>query len=704
MWAEFYLAIIVTACALYVPGVLFWRGLGFSRLLALCFAPVFSVFMYSMLPIAYYELGIPCRFASIAGPTLVIGTSSYIAQRLRRGSGSISISPSRHRSIRIGRIELPYDQALCLLYVAIAALVCAYAFLAQLSTPESFVNRLDNQTHINLARSFLDSGKWSTLHTSKWLASPECERPYLGNGGFYPSAWHCLVALACSITGLSVPAAMNALLAVVRVFVFPLGELCFMRALFPHDRRVPVWGAVTAAAFANWPWHITATGPLFPNILGLSLLFCALGIIVIFVDDGFASKAPSKLALVSTISFLALAIAHPNTIFSAYIFFAFYGATVIAKSLRTKASTKACGKGFPGLALMVYAALIVGVWVICYQIPLLSDVINFGSTEKSSPIQAIAAALTLRFSFTKTQYGMMIASICGLIALAQRPDRWRIVCPICFFALAYVATRSGWPFLKYWTSALWYSDRRRLAINLTLFLMPVAALGLDYLWNPASKKENSTEPSGNRSVTGATSARLLPMSSLRKALVCVIVAFSFCPSIVIPPKANVRIETPLGSASAQIAERYENSDAHVYGASEVAFVNKVLATIPKNALVINSPGDGSVWAYGTQGLNIFFRTITIEGSRPEARILKDRLCDLANDGEVQDAARRINAQYVLLLDKDVSYENGSWLMQFNERRYNEWSGINSINDDTPGFELVLSEGSEMRLYRILSEP
>ena len=455
MWTEFYLGIVIATCILYVPGYLFWRGLGFSTLLALCLAPVFSFCAYCVLPIAYYELGVFCNGVSVGAPVLAIGAISYAVRRLRGKTDSAQISASYHDEVSIGCIKLSYNQALCILYLAVSVFVCAYVLLANLSTPEAFVNRFDNQTHLNLARSFLDSGKWSTLHSSEWLASPEYERSYPGDGNFYPCAWHCLVALICSITKLSVPAAMNALLATVRMFVFPLGELCFMRSLFPRDRYIPMWGAITASAFANWPWHITVTGPLFPNNLGLSLLFAILGAVVIFVDGGYASKAPVTLALLSVVSFLALTIAHPNTVFSAYVFLAFYGATVVNKNL-SYASTRESREGASKrmFALLAYAAVIVGVWVACYQVPLLSSVINYGTSEASSPLQAIASAVALRFAFTGTQYGMTLACLCGFVALIWRSDRWRIACPVCFFALAYIATRSGWTFLKYWIRTL----------------------------------------------------------------------------------------------------------------------------------------------------------------------------------------------------------------------------------------------------------
>lgn len=54
MWLEFWLSVAITVALLYGPGYPFFRGVGFSRPMAACCAPLFSVCMYSALPIALW--------------------------------------------------------------------------------------------------------------------------------------------------------------------------------------------------------------------------------------------------------------------------------------------------------------------------------------------------------------------------------------------------------------------------------------------------------------------------------------------------------------------------------------------------------------------------------------------------------------------------------------------------------------------------
>lgn len=83
------------------------------------------------------------------------------------------------------------------------------------------------------------------------------------------------------------------------------------------------------------------------------------------------------------------------------------------------------------------------------------------------------------------------------------------------------------------------------------------------------------------------------------------------------------------------------------------------------------------------------------GETPESVAVRTRLAHIAEDDEVARAVRSMGARYVLALD--ISGVKGDSI----EVAYDPagWEGISSIDDDTPGFSVVLAEG-DMRLYRI----
>ena len=56
----------------------------------------------------------------------------------------------------------------------------------------------------------------------------------------------------------------------------------------------------------------------------------------------------------------------------------------------------------------------------------------------------------------------------------------------------------------------------------------------------------------------------------------------------------------------------------------------------------------------------------------------------------------MNAKYVILLDDKSSDNPTLETLRYKEEK---WAGIESIDESTPGFKLLLSEG-DMRLYEI----
>ena len=138
----------------------------------------------------------------------------------------------------------------------------------------------------------------------------------------------------------------------------------------------------------------------------------------------------------------------------------------------------------------------------------------------------------------------------------------------------------------------------------------------------------------------------------------------------------------------------------IYSADEEAFVRKAMEKVPPGALVINDPHDGSAFAYGLNGLNTYYRHIDLGTEAEESPLIRERLSELAADADVAQAVRDAGAAYVLQLDHDVPFEEGVWLIQTNEDNRGNFAGIDAIDDDTPGFEVVIEE-DDKRLYRIV---
>ena len=695
MWNEFYLAAALTAGLLYVPGYLFWRGVSLSPLLALVCAPLFGAAVYGALPIAYYELHVPCNLITVAGPALVIAVIAYVLHRSRADEFDEPVS-FHADTLRIGSKSVPLSLT-AILYVALAAVLTYVIFVRHLPSPDAFVSRYDNQTHLNAVRSYLDSGKWSVLHESPYLASPANAIPVASNAGsFYPTGWHILACLVCDAIGVGVTTGINATLLAICCTVVPLGAFGFFRALFPEKPAVVLLGAIAAFSFPNWPWNCFVTGPLYPNLYGLALMLSTIALVVTLIEERlFFAHLGTVAALVLT-SLAALGTAHPNTVFSLYVFMAFYGASVIGRAIRKSERLSGVLRWLAYVvALAAYAAAVTAAWIGFYHVPIIANVIGFvPSTLKETiaqgnPLQAAITSLR-----SKTEYLIVaLAGLLGCIPLARNEEKWpAIVGPTAFFAVAYAFVKMGLEQASFWTAAPWYSDSRRLALNVAVFGAPLIAVVLDLLMGlPAAimarRAGDEVAPVGRHGKPAAAAAA----TTSPLATVCSLVMLAgVCAAIWL---------WGFGDVMEKFSLRYSTGD-HIYSGWESDFVSEA-AEITGDDLVLNMPHDGSLWAYGVNGMNTYFRSVKLKEQNDDAVLIREKLAEYAKNDEVQAVVKRTGAKYVMLLDKDIPYEDGLWLQQYTEKAVGQWSGLSDVDDDTPGFELVLSKDDDMRLYRIV---
>ena len=694
MWNEYLLATLAALMLLYLPGYFSSRGLGLSKLLALNTAPALSVFAYATLPVVYSLLDIPCGIIRMLAPTLTVSLIISVYSRLfghnTSGTARNELTLNQQDNIQLGAYSLPFDATLYISTLVIGVLVCVFLFSSSLSRPDAFYSRYDNETHLNCVQAFLDSGRWSSLHVSKHLASsnPLSTPSGTTDGSFYPAAWHDIVALVCLSSHSSVAVASNALVAVICAVVNPIGLLLFVRALLPGQRRALMLMPLLASASAAAPWVYPLSGPTLPNLLGMALMTPVLGLLVLATSAPWVRRHLASCASIGLMSFASLSLTHPNTIFTAYIFFAAFGTHLINDRLKEGENP---GEAKPSrkriCAIASFWLALIAIWLICYQLPFFKGVLGYRRSEHSDIASALCALCLFSFNFTEVQPLLTIAFVTG-IATCLRKRIWWILFPVSYFSFCFVACRIDWAFVKYWFAGMWYMSSYRFTSPVVTFALPLLCLGLDRLLEQGCDLAKK-RPSFSHMPTKKLTAILL-------ALFCVV---NFFPFSRYDTQAKQGIETAFGHTKRRLQEIYGSGNDHVYSLEEIRFVDRVVDLIGNEALVLNYPNDGSMFAYGINHLNTFYRDRNFDGQTPQSDTIRLHLDEYASNQQVHDSVNDTNAAYVLLLDKDVSYEAGVWLPQFPEEDVKEWAGIARVGDDTP-FELVLAEG-DMRLYRII---
>ena len=672
MWTEFILAFTISITILYLPGFLLLKTIRLNFSFSILFAPVASIAIFAFITTVYGYLHIFCNVITVlAIPTVLLFILLVGTQLLFRKQATLKI------------VCLSKQEVLILLfYILIGLVVCCIFYVKPLDGSNSFYNRYDNITHINLVRAFLESGVWSSFSTSNYLSSSQSPLDFTGS--FYPSGWHYIVALTTQILQSPITTNINAVNAVFISIVYPSSVFFLLYSLFKKDSLLLECGSVIALGFTAFPWSFFLKGPLVSNFASFCLMPLVLAAFILFIQKHIWKVSLFAFLMTAFISFVSLALTQTNALFSAFIFVVSFLISYLYKFPYKNPLLQR--KKYLVLACVIICAVIC--WIISYELPFLQSVVSFSWEKDLSLTDALFNLGTLSLSASTPQFRLMTAVFFGFIHLISKKEIWLLV-PVLFMAISYLECRCGSGFIKHFLAGFWYTDPYRLAGNVTIFLTPVAAAGLKLI---ICILQTITDQALNVLRLNA-SRKLIPLVTI-----ILFATINYYPNYLYPKSKQI-VQTPFGIIYQQMENIFNTSKEQIYSSDEQRFVDKALSLIPENSVVINQPNDGSVFSYGINSLDTYYRFISINPSNetPESELIRTNLCNYATNKEVQQAVQSIGAKYVLLLDQGKEWDDMPKLPQSTEPE--NWKGLDNIDDSTPGFKIVLAEG-DMRLYEI----
>ncbi|WP_419082500.1 DUF6541 family protein, partial [Phocaeicola sp.] len=240
-------------------------------------------------------------------------------------------------------------------------------------------------------------------------------------------------------------------------------------------------------------------------------------------------------------------------------------------------------------------------------------------------------------------------------------------------------------FVKNLLTGFWYSDIYRIEAMLALFGAPIATLGIYAIYDFAATRLIS---------------KILPNNNHTKSLRITFLSIVVIAAVLFYAPVSEPIETQFGKVSSNISEDYGISSDSILTTEEKEFIYETKEIIG-DCLVINLPDDGSAFAYPIANLNTYYRntrTYDVSSESEESSIIRENLDEVSTNPEVRNSIQTLEADYLLLLDQGTT-NNMPCLFTW-DFYSNLWSGLTEINDQTPGLEVILSEG-DMRLYKIL---
>ena len=658
MWISFFVACIVALCLLYVPGVLSLTVFGVkARSVLMLISPLISV--------AEYEL-----FCLLSGFT-VVSCSSYSLIIWFILFGIICLFTSRIINKASEEAVIDINFKALFLYLAVSSAITVLFFIVPLDGPDSFNQDHDNVWHLNLIESFCNMGNMNPFSASVY--GSVLKSPYLSLGSFYPAAWHSLCAFVCEFVSVSPAIAANAVNSVILACLFPVSMFSLMSVLFKENSKALYCGSFFSLAFSFCPWGFLVFGPLYPNLFGQALLPLFLTLVLLFFEMYLSVRSVfSSLLLIAGIGSLALA--HTNSLICAFLFlFLFYLCSIWEK--RLKPSKKY-------VVIVVSTICFLAFWFLLYRSPFLAAQVKFNWPASQNLVDAIISVFSFRVTDYPSSSILVLFVLVGWACVVRKPGL-RSIClafVISFILLVVSVGTDG--FIKQFLTGFWYTDPYRLAANMVIPAIPLASYGLSVFFDFVST-----------------------IICSRKRLICIkacavislfILLFGFSKSI----DGNILGNSPFGSIEYKLSDLNDQSVSHLFDAGEQRFVMKAKKIVGDN-LVLNSPEDGSFFAYSLASLNVYYRQPGLTNKGPQSQasyLIKNKLYQYANNNDVKRAVKSISAKYVLLLDQggEITADRHT----YGYYKPNEWQGFNRITDSTLGFKCVLSEG-DMRLYRIV---
>jgi hypothetical protein len=646
-WLEVIGPAFLLIVLLMVPGLALGLALRLPLLQTLAFAPVGSVAIVSVLGIVGPAVRIPWRFwASVVVlavlSVLLIAIWRYRLRRIPKPQRAPDAAKTRGLLIGLG------------LGVLTGAVFCTVMYARPLDSPSQFGQLYDIVFHFNMVRYFIDTANGSTLHAGLMDGS-------MNASGFYPAAWHDFVSLAVMGTGASIPVVTSAINLVLVGVIWPLGVAMLAGVLFGQTPRMLGIAASVAGMAGTFPWRFLSWGILVSNTLGLALLPGAAAVVIWGIRKLSTEKpaprgAYGRLALVVVVSVIGLAIAQPNTLFTAMVLFlplVYWALLHLVRARRLWVWV--VGIAFP--IVVVLGALVI------YHLPFMARTVNWKWPATADFWWSIEPA------FLNGTNGAPIALLTGVLTFVGvvqvfqlKRNRWLLASLVLSVWLYCLAVGTDGP-LKAVATGFWYHDSFRLAAIIGIPSILLAVVGLDRLCELAGGLVPKFRGARSLMTTG---------------VVVVVLLVSY-------------------ASPALLFQRQELQKVYsatwMLSADEIHFLSRVAEKVPSGTTVLNNPYDGSSLGYAFNNVNVLFRDMPGnwmgDWNTDYREVLK-----LADDFEGNQQAlcpllKKHNVQYVLQLEPEMILPDGDKAPWVNVARGIRGSGL----------QLVMKSGAKS-LWRI----
>lgn len=649
-WVQAWAPLATALALLMVPGLAVAACLRFRNLSAVALAPAFSCGIIGVFGIVLNWIHVPWSLWSYLGSTaLTTAAAALLSRRFR---------PDREPATRLNAV-VP------LLALLLALGLAGRRLTSLLGSPTNIAQVFDNVFHLNAIRFIVESGNASSLTLASFQG-------FSGLQALYPATWHSAAALVMELTGCGPQVAENSVNVIAAAVVWPLSSIFFSFVLF---RRRPV--AVLAAGVFSvvqvaFPYLLLVWGPLFPNLLSISLLPAVLAVIVHLARRMKVSmKGTGRWWAALLVSLAGCVTAHMSAINTILAMATPLIIAVWFRRLNRWSSTPRGERRTAPWPLLLFGLIfVVGAVVSWTKVrPVPYD--NWGPTVTAGA--AVGEVITNSPMQTGIALVVSVFCITGVVcAFLRKEHRW-LVASYALIGALYVTDAAGAKgFWRDLATGTWYQDTYRLAALLPVVATPLAAYGCAITFSGLRRwfRQAQTRWQLSRPV-------LITLCVLLGAMATALAYLG-------PVRGYVAASKSVYSLQ---------GDSPILGTGELSLIERLPSHVPAGVKVADNPWNGSSLAFAF-GSTSTLTPHLFAAPDPEAAFISQRLKFEPSSPAMCKALKDENVDYVL--------DFGHYYM-LNLPSTGDYPGVTDVGG-TPGLTLVDSQGTDAALYRIDSCP
>jgi hypothetical protein len=641
-------ALLAAIALLTGLGIILVAPFRVSKLALLALAPLASVAVLAVLALVYGAIGIPWTL-----PWIMAGSALFAA--IMWGTGLLL-----GRSPRGARVAVSGRRVL-IAGLAIGMILGALRLGFYIGDADAISQTNDAVFHLNALRYAQETGIASSFGISA----------VIGATAFYPAAWHAVVLAVAELSGAGLPASINAVSLVIATAVWVPGIAWLTREAV--QRAAPARAAVAAgfagalaSALLAFPLLMLQWGVLYPNALSVAMIPAATALVMALPawvrGEGMTLRRarPVVAGVMIAAAAAAIGLSQPAGLL-AWVLLAVSALTwsVLNRATSPDRPSRA------GTALRLAAVWGVGA-AIWYGFARTGPGSHWGTFE--SEAGAVLDLVTNGLVDLPMQFAMSILMICGLVvAVRVRELRWLATGWLGLGLLYFVAAAIDRAGVRHYLIGAWYADPYRLAAQLPLIVVPLAAVGLTW-------------------VAFAVAERFVRAEHRAWMPVGVLAAITLVGGILLVavPVTQMPLITE-GITDDQ--SRYAIDDQTYLSTDERELLERLPEVLPEDALVIGNPSTGMGFAFALSGVDAIPRTWSPPGG-DEWTMLAENLRDVGEKPQVCEALAAFdNPEFVIDFGAGETTAG-----RFKMPGFTDFAG-------QPGFELVDSVG-DASVWRI----